>query len=144
MDSLKPPLCVGSLPKNLEANYQNFKATEYQVFLLFYEIPCVYSVLPEKNPNHFCNVVRSYSHILRSRYLCEKFYRQFTDLCGEENCGLNIYNTGDHLVNYVVHWRSLAEWPNFGYEDVNGYFEKVCQRIRWYYYRVNASETFDF
>ena len=134
MDSLKPPSCVDRLPKNLEANYQKFKATEYQVFLLFYGIPCLYGILPEKYLNHFAMLSEaiyilvsdtiSESDILRSRYLCEEFYRQFAELYGEENCGLNIHNIGDHLVDYVVPWGSLTEWSNFGYEDVNGCLKK--------------------
>ena len=44
MNSLKPS-CVDKLPKNLEANYKKFKATQYQVFLLFDGIPILYGIL---------------------------------------------------------------------------------------------------
>ena len=67
MDSLKPLSCVDRLPKNLEANYQKFKATEYQVLLLFYGIRCLYGIFPEKYLNHFAMLSEAI-YILVSEY----------------------------------------------------------------------------
>ena len=123
MNSLKPS-CVDKLPKNLEANYKKFKATQYQVFLLFYGIPILYGILPKKYLNQFAMLLEAIyllvsdtsleSDIQKSRCFCEKFYGQLTDLYGDENCGINIHNIGNHLVDYVVHWLSLTEGSDFG------------------------------
>ena len=105
MNSLEPS-CVDKLPKNLEANYKKFKATQYQVFLLFYGIPILYGILVSDTSLEF--------DIQKSKCFCEKFYGQLTGLYGDENCRINIHNIGNHLVDYVVHWVSLTEGSNFG------------------------------
>ena len=53
MNNLKPPHCVDRLPEDLELNYNSFKATEYQIFLLYYGIPCLFEILPHIYLSHF-------------------------------------------------------------------------------------------
>lgn len=46
--SIRPPDYLERLPRELEMHYANFKATEYQFWLLYYSLPCLSSILPEK------------------------------------------------------------------------------------------------
>ena len=39
---------------------------------------------------------------------------------GDGSCGLNVHNSGAHLVEYVEGWGPLWAWSTFGFEDMNG------------------------
>ena len=39
---------------------------------------------------------------------------------GDGSCGLNVHNTGAHLVEYVEGWGPLWAWSTFGFGDMNG------------------------
>lgn len=41
LEGMCPPDYIERLPRNLEKNYNHFKATELQSWLLFYAIPCL-------------------------------------------------------------------------------------------------------
>ena len=63
MNSIRPPRCVERLPKDLELNYSSFKATEYQIFLIYYGIPCLYKILPDSYLYHFACLSEAF-HIM--------------------------------------------------------------------------------
>lgn len=53
LNAIQPPETMERLPRNLEKNYSNFKATELQAWLLYYAIPCLDGILPNKFLEHF-------------------------------------------------------------------------------------------
>lgn len=50
--SIKPPDFLERLPRDLEKHYSDLKATDYQAWLLYYCLPCMNGILPEKYLQH--------------------------------------------------------------------------------------------
>ena len=128
MSNRKTPHCVDRLPRDLEVKYNSFKATEYQIFFLYYDTPCLFEILCQIYLSHFTyfseSEVITVVDLEKAECLCDKFYEQFAEFYGIENCGLNIHNTGIHVADFVRSWGSVSEWSNFGYEDENGHLIK--------------------
>ena len=127
--SIKPPDFLERLPRDIEKHYSNLKATEYQTWLLYYCLPCLSDILPEKYLTHLALLAEA-THILlqdcithndlgRARALLEKFYCDFSYLYGEGSCGLNMHNIGAHLTDCVQSFGPLWAWSCFGFEDSN-------------------------
>ena len=127
--AIKPPDFIERLPRDMERHYNDLKAAEYQSWLLFYCLPCMSGILPEKYLNHIA-LLSEGTHILlgdcitnsdldRARLLLQKFYHDFSDLYGEGSCGLNIHNIGVHLCECVHLFGPLWAWSCFGFEDSN-------------------------
>lgn len=55
----------------------------------------------------------------RAETLLNKFYEQFSDLYNKGSCGLNVHNTGSHLVHFVKLCGPLWAWSCFVFEDAN-------------------------
>ena len=129
LKSIKPPNHIERLPCDLEKNYNNLKATELQSWLLFYSIPCLINILPDKFLSHFSLLSEGVYILLgdsinqqslkRARSLLTEFYKMYNDLYPDSSCGLNIHNIGDHLVQYVERWGPLWAWSCFCFEDSN-------------------------
>ena len=51
----------------------------------------------------------------KAESFCDKFYEQFAEMHGIENCGLNIRNIGIYVLDFVRTWGLVSEWSNFGY-----------------------------
>lgn len=129
LKDISPPDYVERLPRDLEKHYLNLKATELQSWLLYYAIPCLRGILPDLYLEHFCLLSEGIhillkDHIdsddlLRAEYLLENFYEEFSQLYGENSCGLNVHNTCSHLVFYVRQWGPLFGWNCFAFEDFN-------------------------
>ena len=52
-ENLKPPYSIERLPRNLEKNYQHFKATELQSWLLYYAFPCMEDFMDDQYLENF-------------------------------------------------------------------------------------------
>ena len=131
LKEIKPPDFVERLPRDLEKHYQHLKASELQMWLLHYSLPCLRDFLPEPYLEHLA-LLSEASHILlrdsilhtdlsRARDLLDKFYKDFASLYGEGSMGLNVHNAGVHLVHYVSLWGPLFGWSCFGFEDANAH-----------------------
>ena len=129
LQNIKPPDIIERLPRDLEKNFNNLKATELQAWLLFYGIPCLMNILPDKYLSHFA-LLSEGVHILlgnaitteqlqRARSLLRQFYKMYHELYPDCTCGLNIHNIGDHIVDYVERWGPLWAWSCFPFEDAN-------------------------
>ena len=129
MSNIQPPDYIERLPRNLEKNYNHFKATELQTWLLYYALPCLNGYLSDIYLEHFACLSEGIHILLRDRIsqsaldrahiLLDQFYRDFANLYGEGSCGLNVHNVGSHLVHYVRMWGPLYGWSCFGFEDSN-------------------------
>ena len=129
LNAIKPPEFIERLPRDLEKHYMHFKATELQTFLLFYSLPCLDGILPDKFLDHFSLLSEgtylllqdkiSAADLERAEHLLQTFYRSFPDHYGSGSCGLNVHNLGAHLVHYVRLWGPLWAWSCFPFEDSN-------------------------
>ena len=127
--NIQPPDYIERLPRDLEKHYSNFKATELQSWLLFYGVPCIYGIIPERYLQHFCLLSGSIFNLLGDKItpeelasteaMLDKFYKQMAELYNEGGCGLNIHNIGSHLVYFVKRWGPLWAWSCFAFEDAN-------------------------
>ena len=131
LKSIKPPDFVERLPQDLEKHYQHLKASELQMWLVHYCLPCLRNFLPEPYLHNLAMLSEA-SHILlkdnilktdadRARILLGTFYRDFEKLYGEGSMGLNVHNVGRHLVDYVTLWGPIYGWSCFGFEDANAH-----------------------
>lgn len=53
LQNIRPLECIERLPRDIEKHYGNFKATELQVWLLYYGLPCLLGILPDLYLQHF-------------------------------------------------------------------------------------------
>lgn len=129
LHNIKPPDSIERLPRDLEKHYSHFKATELQAWLLFYAIPCLINILPDKYLSHFA-LLSEAIHILLGDYISTEslnraeahltqFYSLFKELYCEGACGLNVHNVGEHFIYYVKHWGPIWAWSCFAFEDTN-------------------------
>jgi hypothetical protein len=126
---IRPPYFIERLPRDLEKHYSHFKATELQNFLLYYSIPCLHNILPDKFLQHFALLSEaiyillgdhiSTTGIQRSEYLLQKFYSKFALLYGDGSCGLNVHNACAHMTDYVKKLGPIWCWSCFAFEDAN-------------------------
>ena len=129
LKQIKPAYFIERLPRDLEKHYHNFKATELQNWLLFYWLPCFEGILPAEYFEHFANLSEAVYILLgdnianealaKAEILLTTFYSHFEHLYGRGSCGINIHNTGEHLVWYVKLWGPLWAWSCFPFEDNN-------------------------
>lgn len=149
LQNIQPPTSIERLPRDLEKNYKSLKATELQAWLLFYAVPCLAGILPERYLAHFsCFSEAVYillgdqitpTRLQRAELLLDQFYSLFAELYGAGSCGLNVHNTCVHLVHYVKLWGPLWAWSCFGFEDNNAMLlqavhgtGQVMKQIMWY------------
>lgn len=129
MQQFKPPHSIERLPRNLEKNYQHFKATELQTWLLYYAYPCLQDFLKDEYLENFLcfsegihillgNAISEES-LTKAKGLLQQFYASFARLYGEGSSGLNIHNTGSHLCDFVKLWGPIWCWSCFPFEDIN-------------------------
>ncbi|XP_062618615.1 uncharacterized protein LOC134280215 [Saccostrea cucullata] len=135
MTGIQPPQCMERLPRDLEKNYNHFKATELQAWLLYYGVPCLQGILPEIFLEHFALLSEGVYLLLkdqitgedleRAETVLEMFFRQFCTLYPEGTCGLNVHNIGTHYTYYVRLMGPLWAWSCFPFEDCNSMITKA-------------------
>lgn len=57
LKEMKPPDFIQRLPRQLETSRAYFKASELQAWLLYYSVPCLIDILPERYLQHFACLV---------------------------------------------------------------------------------------
>ena len=129
LQNICPPDYIERLPRDLQKHYGNFKATELQTWLLFFSVPCMKGFLSDRYFSHLCLLSEAVYILVsdrietkdleRAEILLDKFYEQFSELYNKGSCGLNVHNTGSHLVHFVKLWGPLWAWSCFVFEDAN-------------------------
>lgn len=135
LTSIQPPECMQRLPRDLEKNYSSLKATELQAWLLYYGLPCMNGILPQKYLDHFSFLAEGIylllgdaitpSELERADKMLQKFYSEFAGLYGAGSCGLNVHNIGLHMVYYVNLLGPIWCWSCFPFEDINSMVTKI-------------------
>ena len=155
LKAMKPPDFIQRLPRQLETSRAYFKASELQAWLLYYSVPCLIDILPEKYLHHFACLVEGVyillgdnitpESLVLARDLLFRFYKDHQILYGDSNCSLNVHNVGAHLATYVQSWGPLWAWSCFPFEDLNGtLLESVhgtgnqCRQLIWMLYAQNS------
>ncbi|VDI45631.1 Hypothetical predicted protein [Mytilus galloprovincialis] len=145
---MKPTDAITRLPRKLEEHYHNFKASEFQILLLFYLLPCMQDLLSKQYLDHLALFVEgvylllgddiSFNQLNRAELVLKLFYLQFKDLYGKNHMTLNLHNVGQHLCYYVRKLGPLWAWSCFPFEDMNGTILEqvhgtgnVCLQILW-------------
>ena len=97
---IQPPSIISRLPRNLE-DYNEWKASEYRSFLLFYSLPLLSGSLPKVYYDHFKNLVTGIFLLLKS--LISQMELEMTRLCFKHFCiGMeNLY--GERYATFNVH-----------------------------------------
>ena len=54
---MRPPYSIQRLPRQLETSRAYFKASELQAWFLYYSVPCLIDILPQKYLEHFARLV---------------------------------------------------------------------------------------
>lgn len=118
----------------------NFKASEFQMSLLYYAIPCHLNFPKAIYKDHFASLTFSFKfiHKLRQLYiyfflhwfikmtfqflnlnhtqdLLNTVYEQFYDQYEANNTTLNLHNIGEHLLCYVRKLGSFWVWSCFSF-----------------------------
>ena len=101
---MKPPNQITRLPRKLEGNLSNLKASELQHNICFL-VNDIYLLLADSSTNE---------EIDQTEMFLAKF--QY----GPENCSLNVQNIGCHLADYVRRHGPLWAWSCFWFEYMNG------------------------
>ena len=148
LKKMKPTDDIGRLPRKIEHNMHHFKASELQMWLLFYSLPCLIDFAPKEYLNHFALLIEglyillgdniSPDQLLHAKKCLNVFYMNFTQLYGKNNCTLNLHNVCRHLPIYVAKLGPLWAWSCFPFEDMNGTILEsvhgtgdVCFQILW-------------
>ena len=128
--AMKPTDDIIRLPRALNDHFHQYKAAELQTWLLFYSIPSLSGILPERYLNHLALMVegiylllkdcQTETDITRASHVLKKFYCEFAELYGYSNVTLNLHNMGLHLATYVKWLGPLWAWSCFPFEDMNG------------------------
>ncbi len=130
----QPPNRVTRVPRKLEENWTSFKASEWRSFLLYFGVPCLWNILPEKYFNHFAQLVEAV-HILlgrsilpyqiqRARELLKLFCVQIKPLYGPRYETSNMHALL-HLADKVKDIGPLWACSLFYFEDLNGEIRRM-------------------
>ena len=126
---MKPTDEISRVPRKLSTNIHRYKASEFQMWLLFYWIPCLTDYLKPEYLDHFALLVEgifillsdsiSQEQLARAEIVIHTFYQHFEDLYGKNNCTLNVHNLC-HLPTYVRKLGPMWAWSCFPFENMNG------------------------
>ena len=139
---------ISRLPRKMEKNLHHLKASELEMWLIFYSIPCLIDFMKPAFLNHLALLVEGIYILLgnditehklnRAETVLLEFYALFADFYGYESCTLNLHNVCQHLVMYVRKLGPLWAWSCFVFEDMNGSLldyahgtGDVCLQILW-------------
>uniref|UniRef100_A0ABD2WE45 Uncharacterized protein n=1 Tax=Trichogramma kaykai TaxID=54128 RepID=A0ABD2WE45_9HYME len=125
--SIKPPTCVGKTPRGITER-NNWKASEWLTWLLYYSIPCLSGLTKKKYIIHLSLFVRA-MNILLSDSITPKmlhtanelpitFVFQFGQLYGNNYMHYNVHRLL-HLRESVKNWGPLWAISTFPFENEN-------------------------
>ncbi|XP_066934755.1 uncharacterized protein [Clytia hemisphaerica] len=133
LKSLKLPNLISRVPRSIEKDFGQWKASEFRSFCLIYSIPLAKNFLPEEYYDHYVLLVQAVAILLKevisekdleeSRYLLKKFCLQIERLYGGERYyTYNVHNLL-HMTTAVENLGPLWCQSAFSYEDYNGDFK---------------------
>ena len=155
--SMKPTDQVARIPRKLEKNITHYKASELQMWLLFFALPCLTGVMESHYLDHLALLVEGIYILLgdditstdlqQAERALEMFSRDFEHLYGKNNCTIiNVHNF-EHLASFVQKLGPLWAWSCFPFESMNGTLLSgvhgtgdVCRQVIW---RMQAQKQLD-
>lgn len=145
---LKPPVIVARVPRSL-IERKFWKAHEWQHWLLYYSLPVLKGILPQKYHCHWALLVEGISILLGSELNTELinhahdalvyFVGGVQSLYGKQHMTFNVHSLL-HLSKSVVQWGPLWAHSAFMFESFNGYLlkqikssqavpQQICKRV---------------
>ena len=125
LKDMKPPDFIQRLSRQLKTGRAYFKASELQAWLLYYSVPCLIDILPERYLQHFACLVEGVYILLEdnikpdllalARDLLSNFDKNHQALYGDSNRSLNVHNVGNCLVLPVLCYTDTA-WGELSVE----------------------------
>lgn len=146
--SIKPPGIVARVPRS-PTEHKFWKAHEWQHWLLYYSMPVLKGILPQKYHSHWALLIEGISILLGSELNAELinhahealvyFVGGVQSLYGKEHMTFNVHSLL-HLSKSVVNWGPLWAHSAFMFEDFNGYLlkqvksshavpQQICKRV---------------
>jgi len=126
LTSIRPPHFFTRLPRRLSDSLHHFKASELQIFLLFYAYPCLAGIVPQQFLEHLMLLSSaiflllkdtiSQADISRAATRLEQFVNQAVQLYGLEAASSNLHSLL-HMAQSVRHLGPLSSSACFAYED---------------------------
>lgn len=148
--AIKPPSTFSRSTRSItERKY--WKAHEWQNWLLYYSLPVLKGVLPNKYLSHWALLVEGVGILLGSRInqadidhareALEVYVKSVAHLYGEDQMSFNVHSLL-HLVNSVENLGPLWSHSAFMFENFNGYLlkqvkssnavpQQICKRVAW-------------
>lgn len=133
MIKIKPLQSFSRMPRSI-LEFSSYKASELYNWVLFYSIPTIKNVLPDKYLQHWLLLVISLFNLLQqdvspqdieqSKQLLHAFVKQIKAIYGEREMSYNIHQLL-HLGLCVERWGPLWATSAFAFESHNGFLAKI-------------------
>lgn len=108
INNIHPPSCIQRPPRSLFHRFK-YKAKEWLIFLMYYSLPCLKGIIPEKYINHLSMLVRAVNILTsdsispdsldEAEKLLLDFVVLFQEYFGKKHMSFNI-----HSLLHVVQW----------------------------------------
>lgn len=131
---INPPSVITRKPRKLSTHFKYLKASEYRAFLLYYSIPALHGILPQRYWDHYSLLVISIqtllkqsisdSQLLRCQQMINRFCQQFEILYGKRYMSANVHLLL-HLPDTVRQLGPLWVYSCFYFEGQNGVLKNL-------------------
>ena len=143
ISEIKPTVDISRVPRSIAKDLKHWKASEFRSFLLYYGIPLLADVLPQKQLQHFTLLVHATAILLSDsitatqldqvEQMLIEFCRQFPIIYGGQFMFYNVHQLL-HLAQSVRDLGPLWAQSCFPFEDKNRFLLKLIhgtQRVEW-------------
>ena len=134
LKNISPTLDITRLPRSISEHLKYWNANELRSVLLYYGLPVLHDLLPDKYFEHYFYFVRaiylllqdsiSAAQLTTAEQLLEQFCRSFAKLYQERYATLNVHQLL-HLVDNVKDLGPLFTHSCFSFEDKNGFILRL-------------------
>ena len=136
---IQPPSCITHKPRSISNHMKYFKASEYRAFLLYYSVPALAGLLPQKYWDHHALLVIAVYWLLQQsmsshqvevcQAMLNKYCYQFSSLYSERYMTSNIHLLL-HLPDTVKLLGPLWVYSCFQFEGQNGLLKSLVNGTR--------------
>jgi len=151
LSEIAPTLEIKRMPRSMEEHLKYWKANELCSFLLYFGIPVLYGILPDKHFQHYFLLVQAIYFLLKdsvssldlsdAEKLLFMFCEKFPSLYGAEFVTLNFHQLV-HLVDDVRHLGPLYTHSCFAFEDKNGFILKLIHGTQFIESQILTAVSF--
>ena len=151
LKNISSTLDVTRLPRSFSEHLKYRKANEHRSFLLYYGLPVLYGLLPDKYFEHYFYFVRaiylllqdniSEAQLATAEQLLHQFRRTFSNLYQERYETLNVHQLL-HLVDNVKDLGPLYSHSRFPFEDKNGFVLRLIHGTQFINSQILTAVSF--